>query len=332
MLTVGGQTYTSLWGATGLELYAYGVKPAGHQVATFAMEYTITYDSNGGTGSATLTQEAGSVTLSSGTGFSKTGKVLAGWDTSDTAIIPTYSLGSSYSLSANVTLYAVWEDEPVVPPVDNTTNNPSDPGNPTDNSTDQDSTITQEPVAAPLPTITTPPGGAEASSGGDLELKGSGFSAVTQAEIDAKNAEIKQKTDTSLKLGLPELNTGTYDLTLKTISGQLTLQDAVRIVNDKPFVTPEALSKFAAWTKLNSSRTKVQVLAKNPVGVGKVQFFHNGKEVAWVRAVDESDPKLTSAPVASYLVRKVGLLPGKNRFEIRVSGERRWQATYSLKG
>ncbi|MEY3561340.1 MAG: hypothetical protein RL068_492, partial [Actinomycetota bacterium] len=46
--TWNGTTYFSLWGPTGLELYAYGVRPQNQQVAAFAVTYTITYDSNGG--------------------------------------------------------------------------------------------------------------------------------------------------------------------------------------------------------------------------------------------------------------------------------------------
>ena len=63
-----------------------------------------------------------------------------------------------------------------------------------------------------------------------------------------------------------------------------------------------------------------------------MQFLLVGKEIAWVRAVDESDPKLSFANGFSYLVRTVELSPGKNRFEILVDGERVFRATYVPKG
>lgn len=68
--------------------------------------------------------------------------------------------------------------------------------------------------------------------------------------------------------------------------------------------------------------------AKDPVAAGKVQFFVNGRELAWVRTVDQEDPKLLRRGTSSYLVRKVELLPGKNRFEILLNGERIFRATY----
>jgi hypothetical protein len=72
--------------------------------------------------------------------------------------------------------------------------------------------------------------------------------------------------------------------------------------------------------------------AKDPVGDGKIQFFVDGKELAWVNAVDESDPKLSVASGYPYLVRSVDLKPGKNRFEIKLDGERVWRATYVPRG
>jgi ELWxxDGT repeat protein len=296
------QIYTSLWGPTGIELYAYGVQPQNHQVVTFAMNYTITYDANGGTGGSTATHPAGSVTLPNGSALSMAGKVFAGWDTSSTATSANYAAGATYNLTSGVTLYAIWADQPVV----------------------------AAPGSLTLPTITNPGGVAEGQSGGDLKLQGSGFSSVTGATIDEKDAEIKDKSDTSLTIGLPELEAGVHDLTLTTSSGQITLQDAVRIRAGAPFIRPEAMAKFAAWTKINESKTKVRVIAKNPVGVGKVQFLHNGKEVSWILAVDETDPKLRLTLGASYLTRTISLAPGKNVFQVMVEGKRFVRTSYQL--
>jgi hypothetical protein len=65
----------------------------------------------------------------------------------------------------------------------------------------------------------------------------------------------------------------------------------------------------------------VKLYAKNIVGVGKVQFFFNGKEIEWARAIDATDPKFSvigSGPMAgaNYLVRTVNLVAGqKNTIE-----------------
>ena len=56
----------------------------------------------------------------------------------------------------------------------------------------------------------------------------------------------------------------------------------------------------------------------------------NGKEVAWVRAVDETDAKLREANGFYYLVRTVNLVQGqKNALEVYLDGQRILRAAYS---
>jgi hypothetical protein len=86
---------------------------------------------------------------------------------------------------------------------------------------------------------------------------------------------------------------------------------------------------FKVWTK-RISETEAKIYARNPIGAGKVQFFVNGKEVAWIRAEDSSDRKLRRAANGfSYLVRTINLEPGKNRIEIQVDGVRQRFVTYT---
>ena len=83
------------------------------------------------------------------------------------------------------------------------------------------------------------------------------------------------------------------------------------------------------WTK-KVSNSQVKIYFKNPIGVGKLQFYVNGREIAWIRATDESDPKLRVTNIASYMVRTVRLVPGqKNALEIYLDGERIWRAAYA---
>lgn len=70
------------------------------------------------------------------------------------------------------------------------------------------------------------------------------------------------------------------------------------------------------------------------MGAGKVQFKFNGKEIAWVPAVDATDPKLrviTEGPMAgaNYLVRTVNLKAGKDLLEVYVDGVRTTRTAYS---
>ena len=84
---------------------------------------------------------------------------------------------------------------------------------------------------------------------------------------------------------------------------------------------------MAVWTKRIGNQAKIY--AKNIIGAGKIQFKVNGKEIAWVRATDETDSKLREANGFYYLVRTVDLRPGKNALEIYVDGERERRTAYS---
>lgn len=77
-----------------------------------AQTYTVTYNSNGGTGapsSQTKTRDV-DLTLSS-TKPTRTGYTFVGWSTSSSATTAQYSAGSIYTNEASVTLYAVWRKQ-----------------------------------------------------------------------------------------------------------------------------------------------------------------------------------------------------------------------------
>ncbi len=75
------------------------------------VKYTVSYNANGGSVSPTsATVESGkSVTLPTPT---RSGYTCLGWSNSKTATSATYSCGSSYKPTANITLYAVWKQNP----------------------------------------------------------------------------------------------------------------------------------------------------------------------------------------------------------------------------
>jgi hypothetical protein len=74
-----------------------------------------------------------------------------------------------------------------------------------------------------------------------------------------------------------------------------------------------------AWTRDMGDGT-IKIYARDVVGAGKIQFFHNGREVAWVNATSANDPKLNVA--SDGMVRTRALVSGRNVFEIYVDGER----------
>ncbi|AGN27104.1 hypothetical protein A3206_04325 [Candidatus Methanomassiliicoccus intestinalis] len=77
--------------------------------------YSIIFNSNGGTGTISpLSVTYGSDVLLPSEGFTKTGHILAGWNTKSDGTGTNYSLGGSMQLiRSNQTLYAVWELAPL---------------------------------------------------------------------------------------------------------------------------------------------------------------------------------------------------------------------------
>ncbi|MGG7466694.1 MULTISPECIES: cyclophilin-like fold protein [Bacteroidota] len=98
----GGNSYTL---ANDITLYA-------NWTAVSTTQYTLTYNTNGstsGTAPAAVTQNGGtSITLNTGTGFSRSGFTFAGWNISADGTGTDYAAGSNYALNSNATLYAKW--------------------------------------------------------------------------------------------------------------------------------------------------------------------------------------------------------------------------------
>jgi hypothetical protein len=84
----------------------------------------------------------------------------------------------------------------------------------------------------------------------------------------------------------------------------------------------------STWTK-KIDGDSAKIYAKNIVGAGKVQFYLNGKEIAWVNASSAADSKLRTANGASYLVRTVEFAAGKNVLEVYVDGVRTTRTAYT---
>jgi len=71
-----------------------------------ATEYTLNYDSNGGSGSiAAIRVSTGSTVSLATNGINRSGFELAGWSDGSR----TYNLGASYTIRGNVTMRAVWD-------------------------------------------------------------------------------------------------------------------------------------------------------------------------------------------------------------------------------
>jgi len=91
-----------------------GTKSSPYILEFPATTYTLTYNANGGSGAPStqsIETKTGSVTFTvSSTVPTKIGGAFLGWSTSSTATYVTYEDGDTITSSANITLYAVWDD------------------------------------------------------------------------------------------------------------------------------------------------------------------------------------------------------------------------------
>lgn len=183
----------------------------------------------------------------------------------------------------------------------------------------------EEPqVAAPYTGPIVNPVSAPAPQGATLTLTGSNLIGVTRVTIDGKDALVKVLSDTEIQITVPAGLSGTYDLVVVADNGTVTIQQGIE-------VAPATQSSGAGTKRIGDS---FRIYYFDPVGKGKVQFFLNGKEIAWVDATSDSDPKLRSTMKdgleVTYLVREVDLEDGKNVIEVYVDGERVKRVAYTL--
>jgi uncharacterized repeat protein (TIGR02543 family) len=74
------------------------------------MEYTVTYNANGGSGSLSpqTVYDGTSIIAGSGNGLSRSGYAFTGWNTAAAGTGTAYAAGSSLTVTGDITLYAQW--------------------------------------------------------------------------------------------------------------------------------------------------------------------------------------------------------------------------------
>ncbi|GHU01046.1 hypothetical protein FACS1894147_00150 [Spirochaetia bacterium] len=95
---------SSITANAGLVLYAQWIDPT-------TIRYTVTYNANGGSGTAPSSQMATNgtiITVSNPGGLSYSGKGFIGWNTSPSGGGIAYAAGSSLTMNGTVTLFAQW--------------------------------------------------------------------------------------------------------------------------------------------------------------------------------------------------------------------------------
>jgi hypothetical protein len=186
-----------------------------------------------------------------------------------------------------------------------------------------------------------------------LEIEGevlNGFGSPVLRLFDSKSVELEVMGQTSSygrAVVLPD-DQGKFKTFLpvsffEASSGQATLRATLlkdgstvsSLTCRTPIVACEAVSQVVtgpgssnsvarAWTKaLGSPYNELKIYARDVVGAGKIQFFVNDVEIAWINASDANDPKLNMA--SDGIVRSVfvaDMQTGKNVVEIYVDGVR----------
>jgi hypothetical protein len=179
--------------------------------------------------------------------------------------------------------------------------------------------VRPEPFAGPV--LQTPGALQPVVAGAKVVIPGTNLSGISKVTIDGKDATISVNSFGDLELTIPEgLAPGSYDLVITSNSGVLTVQSAI-VISGAAVVSESAAQTS---TKRKEDNT-VKVWVFDVVGSGKVQIMLNGKEVAWVNAVDRSDSKLFNG----YFVRTLTLSEGKNVIEVFVGGKRVDRKAYS---
>jgi len=192
-------------------------------------------------------------------------------------------------------------------------------------STDSPSRATFDgPVVRLHDTTNRPPGSS-------VRITGERLNQITGLEIAGLPVKFEKLANGDLSLEIPlGLAAGSYDLVALGDFGRLTIQGVIAV--SAP-LQPNA--NGSAWTKAQPDNRTAKVYFRNPVSAGKVQFFLNGREIAWVRATSPANPKLRiqpDGPMAQtpYLVRTVKLEANtKNIIEIHVNGERLRRVAYT---
>jgi len=110
--TMSGCTFAGWYRDSGFKnLYDFSTKVIENTTLYAKWTATVTFSVNSGSGTAPASQTVStgtSITLPSGSGLSKSGNIFTGWNTNASGTGTTYSAGSSFPVSSNVTLYAKW--------------------------------------------------------------------------------------------------------------------------------------------------------------------------------------------------------------------------------
>ena len=223
---------------------------------------TQTFDPNGGNGSPVVVTGI-NITIPGSPGHATSGCSFLGWAISRTASTPNSPpVGFSISFASNYTFYAVWSSASC------RTNSPS--------VSTADARPTPQLDLSGLSVIPAPAVGATAGAAG-IDLKGKNLPTVASVTVAGKDGKVVTSTETALKLELPTLAPGSYDIVMKTEgNGSITIQNGLVIAAPAPKVdltpiAPVVITPSVPRTTLVAATTPVPGFVPGKAGVSTAQ-------------------------------------------------------------
>ena len=319
--------------------------------------YTVTFDANGGSGAMTGQVASSSTGLTTNT-FTRDGFNFAGWNTAADGSGTGYAAGASYDFTSDETVYAQWTAIPAPAPAPLETTAPT-PTAPIE--TVQAPAGSVEGSDEILEVASNEEVGSVVVKGEGWQLGVASKQKTGEALPANKDRRLIVQPETRVELAaeglMPESAVAFWVFSEPTFAGEVqtdstgkfeanmempdglapgdhTLQVLSRdskgrvITLNFPIVVSGEVAARGSTRNLGDGAVKMY--GKNIVGAGKVQFMLNGKEIAWVNATSEGNPKLRTANDAYYLVRTVYLIKGqKNILEVHLDGVRIKRAAYN---
>ena len=240
--------------------------------------YNLTFDTQGGSAVTATTFDVEN-SVAAPSDPTRDGYTFAGWATTPSGTAVTFPYSPA---AADLTLYALWQEVVELSP--------------------------SAPATISVPVVTDlyeAPGSDDRHS-----LVGLRLADVERIFIGGIEVTLVAQSDTLITIvGLEGFAPGNYDVELFGPFGRLIVQGLFQQSSTDP-------GPIGSTKLLEDGILKVRVF--NAASGEKIQVFHNGKELAWVRTENPRHPKLHRG----YLVRTVVLRPGKNVFEFFVDGER----------
>lgn len=189
--------------------------------------YTVKYNANGGVGApADQTKKAGEALTLSAAVPTKDGFTFLGWATSPDASAPDYAPGARYTADADVTLYAVWEEKPIVEEEKSVT--VSVKIQETQTGKGKNKTTTYTAVMTPTAVATTVKSVAYSTNNGATWTTGTSFTStsaitsfrirVTDADGDTYEFVYSNGAVTPAEPGAPVAKSVTVDVNVKAVS------------------------------------------------------------------------------------------------------------------